>query len=171
VARSCRRDGTAASGSGAWGNFVKSSAFLICTDPRLDLQTLLQAYIDRWEIECNPRDEKSLVGVAQGQVWNPLAVIRLPQFQAAIYRLLLSASILAYGFERAAVYLPVPLWRRKSIRPSVSDLLNLLRGRIFARGMQPHPAPSIDGFVALAPVDANASKPPLGSETLCTLAA
>ncbi|MFI5105374.1 MAG: transposase, partial [Terriglobales bacterium] len=149
----------------------RQPAFLICTDPLLDLQILLQAYIDRWEIECNHRDEKSFIGVAQGQVWNPLAVTRLPQFQVAIYSLLLLASILAYGFERAAVYLPLPLWRRKSIRPSVLDLLNLLRDQIFARQMQDEATPSIDDFAILPPVDANASKPPLGSETLCTVAA
>jgi hypothetical protein len=149
----------------------RQPAFLICTDPQLDLQTLLQAYIDRWEIECNHRDEKSFIGVAQGQVWNPQAVARLPQFQVAIYSLLLLASILAYGFQRTAAYLPLPLWRRKSIRPSVLDLLNLLRDQIFARLMQDKPTPSIDGFAALAPADANASKPPLGSETLCTVAA
>jgi hypothetical protein len=149
----------------------RQPAFLICTNPQLDLPILLQAYIDRWEIECNHRDEKSLVGAAQGQVWNPLAVARLPQFQVAIYSLLLLASILAYGFQRTAVYLPLPRWRRKSIRPSVLDLLNLLRDQIFARGLQDEPTPSIDDFAALAPVDANAPKPPLGSETLCTVAA
>jgi hypothetical protein len=149
----------------------RQPAFLVCTDPHLDLQTLLQAYIDRWEIECNHRDEKSLIGVAQGQVWSPLAGTRLPQFQVAIYSLLLLASILAYGFERAAVYLPLPVWRRKSIRPSVLDLLNLLRDQIFARGTQEQPSPSIDDFAILAPVDANTAKPPLGSETLCTVAA
>lgn len=149
----------------------RQPAFLICTDPQLDLQILLQAYIDRWEIECNHRDEKSLIGAAQGQVWNPLAVARLPQFQVAIYSLLLLASILAYGFQRTAIYLPLPLWRRKSIRPSVLDLLNLLRDQIFARGVQDKPTPSIDDFAALATVDPNAPKPPLGSETLCTVAA
>jgi hypothetical protein len=149
----------------------RQPAFLICTDPQLDLQTLLQAYIDRWEIECNHRDEKSFIGVAQGQVWNPQAVARLPQFQVAIYSLLLLASILAYGFQRTAAYLPLPLWRRKSIRPSVLDLLNLLRDQIFARLTQGKPTPSIDGFAALAPADGNAAKPPLGSETLCTIAA
>jgi hypothetical protein len=149
----------------------RQPAFLICTDPQLDLQTLLQAYIDRWEIECNHRDEKSLIGVAQGQVWNPLAVVRLPQFQVAIYSLLLLASILAYGFQRSAAYLPLPLWRRKPTRPSVLDLLNLLRDQIFARQMQDHAMPTIDHFAILAPVDANPSKPPLGSETLCTVAA
>jgi DDE superfamily endonuclease len=149
----------------------RQPAFLICTDPELDLPTLLQSYIDRWEIECNHRDEKSLIGVAQGQVWNSQAVARLPQFQVAIYSLLLLASILAYGFKRTATYLPLPLWRRKSIRPSTLDLLNLLRDQIFAPPMQHKPTPSIDDFAALAPVDANATKLPLASETLCTIAA
>jgi hypothetical protein len=149
----------------------RQPAFLICTDPELDLQTLVQAYIDRWEIECNHRDEKSLIGVAQGQVWSPKAVTRLPQFQVAIYSLLLLASILAYGFQRTADYLPLPRWRRKSIRPSILDLLNLLRDQIFARQLQDNPTPSIDDFAALAPVDANAPKPPLAPETYCTAAA
>ena len=149
----------------------RQPAFLLCTDPELDLQTLLQAYVDRWEIECNHRDEKSLIGVAQGQVWSPKAVARLPQFQVAIYSLLMLASILAYGFQRTAAYLPLPLWRRKSIRPSILDLLNLLRDQIFARLLQDNPTPSIDDFAALAPVDENAAKPPLASETLCTIAA
>lgn len=148
----------------------RQPAFLICTDPELDLQTLVQAYVDRWEIECNHRDEKSLIGVAQGQVWSPKAVTRLPQFQVAIYSLLLLASILAYGFQRTAAYLPLPLWRRRSVRPSVLDLLNLLRDQIFARGMQDNPTPSIEDFAALASVEANAAKPPLAPETLCTLA-
>lgn len=149
----------------------RQPAFLICTDPQLDLPTLLQAYVDRWEIECNHRDEKTLIGAAKGQVWNPLAVARLPQFQVATYSLLLLASILAYGFQRTAVYLPLPLWRRKSIRPSALDLLNLLRDQIFARGMPDKAKSSIDDFAVLTPADAKAPKPPLGSETLCTVAA
>jgi hypothetical protein len=149
----------------------RQPAFLICTDPNLEIQILLQAYVDRWEIECNHRDEKSLIGVAQGQVWSPLAVTRLPQFQVAIYSLLLLASILTYGFQRAADYLPLPLWRRKSIRPSVLDLLNLLRDQIFARLMSDPPTSTITDFAALLPADTKSPKPPLGSEALCTIAA
>ena len=149
----------------------RQPAFLICTDPQLDLASLLQAYIDRWEIECNHRDEKSMIGVAQGQVWSPKAVTRLPQFQVALYSLLLLASILAYGFQRSSAYLPLPLWRRQSVRPSILDLLNLLRDQIFARLMQDKPTPSIEDFAALAPVDTNAAKLPLASETLATMAA
>jgi hypothetical protein len=99
----------------------------------------VQAYIYRWEIECNHRDEKSLIGVAQGQVRHPQAVARLPQFQVAIYSLLLLSSILAYGFRRAAAYLPLPKWRRPSIRPSLLDLLGLLRQQITARAFPSEP--------------------------------
>ncbi|MEO7143804.1 MAG: transposase [Bryobacteraceae bacterium] len=80
----------------------RQPAFPVCADPDLDLQLLVQSYIQRWEIECNHRDEKSLLGVAQGQVRSPQAVSRLPQFQVAAYSLLLLASILTSGFERTS---------------------------------------------------------------------
>jgi hypothetical protein len=146
-------------------------AFLICTDPNLDLQTLVQAYIYRWEIECNHRDEKSLLGVAQGQVWNPDAVRRLPQLQVASYSLLLLASVLSSGFQRTAEYLPLPKWRRESSRPSLLDLLNLLRSQIFARGVDA-PVVSFDDFASAAtPPQLKSSKLPLAAETLTTVAA
>jgi len=112
----------------------RQPAFLICTDIALPLQTLVQAYLYRWEIECNHRDEKSFIGVAEGQVRSPQAVWRLPQLQVAGYSLLLLAALLTYGFERSDQFLPLPKWRRsKPIRPSVLDLLNLLRSSLFAR--------------------------------------
>jgi len=38
---------------------------LICTDPDLALEDLLQQYIWRWDIEVNHRDEKTILGVGQ----------------------------------------------------------------------------------------------------------
>jgi hypothetical protein len=149
----------------------RQPAFLICTDPQLDLQALVQCYIYRWEIECNHRDEKSLLGVAQGQVWNPHSVRRLPQFQVAGYSLLLLASLLSSGFQRTAEYLPLPKWRRKAIRPSLLDLLALLRDQIFARASQKPPLPNFDDFKTQAIPAAKSSKQPLTSDTLCTYAA
>jgi hypothetical protein len=58
-------------------------------------------------------------------------VRRLPQLPVAGYSLLLLA-ILSSGFQRTAAYLPLPKGRRKSIRPSLLDLLALLRNQIFA---------------------------------------
>ena len=37
----------------------REPAFLICTDPNLDLKTLVQAYLYRWEIEVNHHDKKA----------------------------------------------------------------------------------------------------------------
>lgn len=112
----------------------RQPAFLICTDIHLDLKSLVQAYIYRWEIECNHRDEKSLLGVAQGQVRSPQAVSRLPQLQVAGYSLLLLAALLTYGFDRGDHFLPLPKWRRKKpFRPSALDLQNLLRSFLFER--------------------------------------
>jgi hypothetical protein len=149
----------------------RQPAFLICTDPDLDLQLLVQAYIYRWEIECNHRDEKSLLGVARGQVRNPYAVCRLPQLQVAGYSLLLLASLLTSGFQRTAEYLPLPKWRHKSARPSLLDLLVLLRDQIFARGSTAPPLLNFDDFQTAPTPVGKSSKLPLAPATLCTLAA
>jgi len=149
----------------------RQPAFLICTDVNLDLPLLVQSYIQRWEIECNHRDEKSLLGVAQGQVRSPQAVSRLPQFQVAAYSLLLLASLLSSGFQRTADYLPLPKWRHQAARPSLLDLLNLLRHQVFARGVDA-PSVNFDDFASTpATPNVKSPKPPLAAETLATLAA
>ena len=109
--------------------------------------------------------------MAQGQVRNPQAVTRLPQFQVAAYSLLLLASVLCSGFQRTADYLPLPKWRRQVARPSLLDLLNLLRQQIFARGVDA-PVVNFDDFASQAtPPAAKAPKLPLAAEILATLAA
>jgi hypothetical protein len=149
----------------------RQPAFLISTDVYLDLQLLVQSYIQRWEIECNHRDEKSLLGVAQGQVRSPQAVSRLPQLQVAAYSLLLLASLLNSGFQRTADYLPLPKWRRQPARPSLLDLLNLVRNQIFARGVEA-PAVTFDAFASAATSsNAKSWKPSLAADTLATIAA
>ena len=146
----------------------RDPAFLICTDIDLDIETLLQAYINRWQIECNHRDEKSFIGVAQGQVRNPLAVARLPQFQVAGYSLLVLASLITYGFQRSVEFLPLPKWRGKSVRPSVLDLLNLLRQQIFGSRLQPEPENNIGHFANIPLSDTKSPKSAFTAETLAT---
>jgi len=124
----------------------REPAFLICTDPNLDLKTLVQAYVYRWEIEVNHHDEKSIIGVAQSQTRNPQAVDRQPQLQVASYSLLLLSSILAHGFERTDDYLPLPKWRAKSLRPSTSDLINLLRQQILGHTLSAEHPIAFDHF-------------------------
>ncbi|MGI8742882.1 MAG: hypothetical protein ACR2NN_09995 [Bryobacteraceae bacterium] len=156
----------------------RQPAFLVCTDPHLDWLVLIQSYIYRWEIECNPgtgrnrhRAEKSLLGVAQGQVRSPQAVSRLPQFQVAAYSLLLLASILTSGFERTNHYLPLPKWRRPAARPSLVDLLSLLRDQIFVRAAQANPLLTFDDFAITSARATKSPNQPLAADTISTLAA
>ena len=136
----------------------RDPAFLICTDLNLPIEFLLQAYVYRWEIECNHRDEKSFIGVADGQVRNPKAVARLPQFQVAAYSLLLLASLQAYGFSRTGDFLPLAKWRRQAARPSITDLLDLLRAQLVGRVCSPEiPADSFE-FVFIPTPHTNRSK-------------
>ena len=99
------------------------------------------------------------------------AVSRLPQFQVAAYSLLLLASLLCSGFQRTADYLPLPKWRRQATRPSLLDLLNLLRHQIFARGVDA-PVVNFDDFPSnTTTLAVKPSKPPLDAESLATVAA
>jgi hypothetical protein len=47
----------------------RQPAYLIGTDPQMAVQEFLQHFLWRWDIEVNFRDEKTLLGVGQAQVW------------------------------------------------------------------------------------------------------
>ena len=105
----------------------RQPAYLLTTDRRTSIKPLLQTYVDRWQIEVNHRDEKSLLGVGQAQVRSPQSVPRHPAFVVACYSALLLASLRCFGLTRTAAYQPLPKWRRNAKRPSLLDLLTLLR--------------------------------------------
>jgi len=117
----------------------RQPAFLICTDPELCAQKLLQAYLWRWDIEVNFRDEKTLLGVGQAQVRTANSNQNLPALAVAAYAMLLLASAKTYGSEQAADALPPPKWRRKSQpqRPSTAQLINQLRLDLWAEAIHP----------------------------------
>jgi hypothetical protein len=73
----------------------KEPAYLICIDPEMDLATLLQAYIWRWEIEVNFKDQKTILGYGQAQVRNQEPCLKVPAFLTAVYSMLLIASVIA----------------------------------------------------------------------------
>ncbi|MFA7174967.1 MAG: hypothetical protein WC340_16460 [Kiritimatiellia bacterium] len=105
----------------------REPAYLLTDANGLDLSKLIQAYIDRWGIEVNHRDEKQHLGVADPQVWNDASVDRFPAFIVASYSFLLLASLIAYGAKRADEYLQPPKWQPRRRRPSCLDLLALIR--------------------------------------------
>ncbi len=108
----------------------RDPAYLLTTDLTTSLSLLIQHYFDRWQIEVNHRDEKSLLGVGQAQVWSPLSVPRQPAFAVASYSMLLLAALQTFGPHRTEEFCPLPKWRKKTSRYSTLDLLTLLRKEI-----------------------------------------
>jgi len=108
----------------------RQPAYLLTTDLRTSATCLIQSYLDRWQIEVNHRDQKQLLGAGQAQVWNPLSVPRHPAFVVACHSLLLLAALRCFGPGRNDAFLPLPRWRKNTKRPSLLDLIALLRCQI-----------------------------------------
>jgi hypothetical protein len=109
-------------------------AYLICTDPDLAPEKILQAYLWRWDIEINFRDEKSLMGTGQAQVRCPSAVKAVPQMMVAAYALLLLAGIKNWGVKGIPQLHNIPKWQNKTKkhRASANDLIKQLRYELWS---------------------------------------
>ncbi len=105
-------------------------AYLLSTDLKSDARTLLQCYVDRWQIEVNHREQKDTIGVGNAQVWSAKSVPRQPAFAVAGYSLLLLAGLKEFGPGRTHDFVPLPKWRRKAKRASALDLITQLRKEI-----------------------------------------
>lgn len=105
----------------------RQPAYLLVTDLDSSARALIQIYFDRWQIEVNHRDEKSILGVGQAQVRAAKSVPRHPAFAVAIYSLLLLSALIQFGPGRTADYPALPKWRKDAKRASLLDLITLLR--------------------------------------------
>jgi len=115
----------------------RKPAYLLCSDPDLPLDELLQAYVWRWEIEVNFRDEKQLLGAGEAQVRSWPAVERVPQLIVASYALLLLAARRVYGAAGLPDTLPPPRWRahRPPPRATTANLIAQLRAELWGRAL------------------------------------
>lgn len=123
--------------------------YLLCTDPTLTAQQILQAYLWRWEIEVNFRDEKTLLGVGQAQVRKREAVESTACFGVFSYSLLLLAMARTGHLHSP---LPRPLWiRPRPNRPlqriSTSQGISMFRSALWSDPLLP-PLPNKNDFVA-----------------------
>ena len=106
----------------------REPAFLITTDLTTPAAELIAAYLARWEVEVNFRDEKTLLGVGQAQVRHVQSVARAPAFLVAAYSMLLWSNIRVFGDRRTKDFDTLPAWRNSEpIRPSTRDLIRLLQ--------------------------------------------
>ena len=112
----------------------REPAYLICTDPDLPLQELLQVYLWRWDIEVNFRDEKTILGVGQAQVRSESSNQNAPALAVASYAMLLLASIKTYGAEGKPDTFQSPLWyqRKPEKRATTNELINQLRWELWS---------------------------------------
>ena len=110
----------------------RDPAYLISNDLDLPLAQIVQWYFSRWDIEVNFRQEKTLLGVGQAQVRNPVSCQTVPAFQVASYSLLLLAALRDTGDV-----LPQPKWQQHTQpeRVSAQRLLQNLRFQVWARGL------------------------------------
>ena len=106
----------------------RDPAYLICTDTQLPLEQLVQAYLWRWEIELNFRDEKTIIGVGEAQVRTRAAVQSVPSFIVASYAFLLLA---AHSIKAKSNCLPSPKWypHKPSDRCTTQNILSLFRSQ------------------------------------------
>lgn len=122
----------------------RDPAYLICTDPALSLDKVLQYYVWRWEIEINFRDEKTLLGVGQAQVWTEKAAQSVPQLLVAAYAFLLLSMHRVYGVSSNVF--PTPKWRprNKERRMSTAEGIGMLRAQLWGRALGEN---NFSGFV------------------------
>jgi hypothetical protein len=118
----------------------RQPAFLICPDPTLALEQVLQYYLWRWDIEVNFRDEKTLLGVGQAQVRGETSNQRAPALAVAAYSLLLLAALKTYGHNGRPETFQCPRWhqRRPTQRATTNDLRNQLRYELWASALGRH---------------------------------
>jgi len=111
--------------------YYRQPAYLLCTELDSEVKELIQAYFDRWQIEVNHREEKSILGVGQAQVRSAKSIERQPALLVAAYSALLLSSVLSYGDKISdEMSSSIPKWYRTAKRPSCRQLVAQLRKEV-----------------------------------------
>lgn len=108
----------------------RKPVYLLCTDPELPLEEILQSYLWRWEIELNFRDEKTVMGMGEAQVRAESSVETVPSLIVASYAYLLLANEAERNNTQT---LPMPKWRKDepTQRQTTQNMLNIFRSQVW----------------------------------------
>lgn len=139
----------------------RQPAFLLCTDPDMPLEEVLQDYLWRWGIEVNFRDEKTLFGTGEAQVRTAASTHHQPAVTVAAYALLWLAALQLLESGAAPPHLRPPKWRHPKTGEAApplhtGELVRALRCELWAPQLSPE---SFSHFTSPVPADANAQKP------------
>ena len=123
----------------------RQPAYLICNDPEKSIETILQAYLWRWEIEVNFREQKTLMGCGQAQVRNENSAEAVPGFVTGVYSLLMVAAQ-RLKLQGGLTHLPRAKWYQKKDgdRWTTGDICNRFRAEEYAKYL----GWSFSGFVS-----------------------
>jgi len=115
----------------------RNPAYLICTGPEIAPEEVLKAYVARWDIEVNFRDEKQLFGLDEAQVRTEPGARLAPALAAGAYALLLLAGVKVLSANGLPQALPPPKWRRRTppARATTASLMNHLRSELWSRAI------------------------------------
>ena len=135
----------------------RQTAYLIATDPALPAATIIAAYLRRWGIEVNFRDEKTLLGAGQAQVRNLQSAQAAPGLAVISYAML-RLSVWRADADGPLPALPPPAWQRSSPSPSSTSTRaaqRQLRADVWGQALS---APFLPPF---APGSPPCTKPPI----------
>lgn len=124
--------------------------YLLTTDLTSPAPELIQAYLDRWQIEVLHRDLKNGLGVGQVQAFSEAANEKVHGAQVAAYSMLTLAALKTYGGGRTEAFPELPAWRKRKppMRMSQHDLITMLRNELAKRRSSEAPAaPMPEGWV------------------------
>ncbi len=116
----------------------RQPAYIITTDLDSPAAQIVQAFIRRWGIEVNFRDEKQLFGVGQAQVRSPQSVQAAPALAVASYSALLLSADRASKGSGMLDTLPTPKWRssHSKAKPSTQDLRQAMRNEMWGQTLK-----------------------------------
>lgn len=117
--------------------------YLLTTDLTSPAHGLIQAYLDRWQIEVLHRDLKNGLGVGQVQAFSYEANQKVHGAQVAAFSMLSLAGLDAFSKGRTAEFPELPLWRKAKppMRVSQHDLITMLRNDLANKRVYPVPKP------------------------------
>jgi len=117
--------------------YYRQPAYLLTTDLTTSVEILIQAYLDRWQIEVLHRDLKHELHLGDAQVRNKNSVIKLHASIVAMNALIQLAAQDYCGRLRPNELPPLPAWRRISSRRNASqqEIIAVLRNEINQRGI------------------------------------
>jgi hypothetical protein len=133
----------------------RKPAYLISNDLATPIEKIIQAYVWRWDVEVNFRDEKQLVGMGEAQVRSQASVESAPALAVAAYAMLLLAAQRAFASGPIPGALPAPKWQPAGKpRLSTQDLIRQLRAELWSKGL----GSNFSGFLSRGQSDAKPEK-------------